>query len=248
VKPVLVLQQLSSDGPAYLATWMLRHRVPFEVRNSEAGEAFPEHMEAHSALALLGGEMSANDPLPSLRRAELLILDAMARGRPVIGHCLGGQLMARALGVRVTASRAPEIGWQAMTLHDHPFARDWFGAHEKAPRVFHWHEEAFELPPGATGLGHSEACTHQAFAIGPHLAMQFHIEVDEEKLRRWSTLDTPDYRALQRQHRTVQSGAAMCVDLASLLSAQQTLAERVYARWWAGVADRAGRGASVSRS
>jgi len=141
--------------------------------------------------------------------------------------------------VRVTASLAPEIGWQAMRLQDHPLARDWFGADEKDLRMFHWHEEAFELPPGATGLAYSEACTHQAFAIGPHLAMQFHIEVDEEKLCRWSTLDTPAYRALQQQHRTVQSGVAMCADLASLLPAQQALADKVYARWWAGVADRA---------
>jgi len=64
-------------------------------------------MDAHCALAILGGEMSANDPLPSLRRAELLILDAMARGRPVIGHCLGARLMARALGARVSPSLAP---------------------------------------------------------------------------------------------------------------------------------------------
>ncbi|MBL8360628.1 MAG: type 1 glutamine amidotransferase [Rubrivivax sp.] len=232
MKPVLVLQHLSSDGPAYLATWMQRNQVPFELRNTEAGEDYPAHMDGHSALAVLGGEMSANDPLPALRRAELLILDAMARGRPVIGHCLGGQLMARALGVRVTASRAPEIGWQPMVLQDHPLARDWFGPEAGERRVFHWHEEAFELPPGATWLARSEACTHQAFAIGPHLAMQFHIEVDEEKLRRWAMLDTPAYRALQQTHRTVQSGAAMCADLPRLLQAQQALADRVYARWW----------------
>jgi len=107
MKPVLVLQHLNSDGPAYLATWMQRHEAPCDVRNTDAGEAYPEHMDAHCALAILGGEMSANDPLPSLRRAELLILDAMARGRPVIGHCLGARLMARALGARVSPSLAP---------------------------------------------------------------------------------------------------------------------------------------------
>ena len=190
MKPVLVLQHLSSDGPAYLATWMHRRHVPFEVRNADAGETYPEHMDAYSALAVLGGEMSANDPLPSLRQAEVLILDAMARGRPVIGHCLGGQLMARALGVRVGPSLAPEVGWHPMTLQDHPSARHWFGDGELGP-VFQWHEEAFEMPLGATHLASSAACAHQAFAIGPHLAMQFHVEVDEEKLCRWSTLDSP---------------------------------------------------------
>ena len=239
MKPILVLQHLSSDGPAYLATWMQRHELSFEVRNTEAGEACPEHMDAYSALAILGGEMSANDPLPSLRRAELLILDAMARGRPVIGHCLGGQLMARALDARVGPSPAPEVGWHRMSLHDHPCARDWFGEGDIGP-VFQWHEEAFELPPGATPLAGSDACTHQAFAIGPHLAMQFHVEVDEEKLRRWSMLDSAAYRSLQQRHATVHSGAAMREAMALHLPVQQALADRIYARWLDGVISRAG--------
>jgi len=238
MKPVLVLQHLSSDGPAYLAHWMRRNGVPFEVRNTDAGQAYPDHTEAFSALAILGGEMSANDPVPSLRRAEVLILDAMARGRPVIGHCLGGQLMARALGVRVGPSLAPEVGWHAMTLHDHQGARDWFG--DEAPAVvFQWHEEAFELPPGATRLAGSAACTHQAFALGPHLAMQFHVEVDAEKLQRWSLLDSDAYRSLQQRHDTVHSGAAMREAMARCLPRQQALADRVYARWLSGVAERA---------
>jgi GMP synthase (glutamine-hydrolysing) len=238
MKPVLVLQHLSGDGPAYLAIWMQRHEVSFEVRNFDAGEVYPEHVDAYSALAVLGGEMSANDPLPSLRRAEVLILDAMARGRPVIGHCLGGQLMARALGVRVGPSLAPEVGWHPMKLHDHPSARQWFGEDDLGP-VFQWHEEAFELPAGAVRLASSEACTHQAFATGPHLAMQFHVEMDEEKLRRWSELDSEAYRSLQQRHATVHSGPVMREGMAVHLSQQQTLADRVYGRWLAGVVDRA---------
>jgi GMP synthase-like glutamine amidotransferase len=234
MKPVLVLQHLSSDGPAYLATWMQRHQVPFVVRNTDAGEAYPEHMDAYSALAVLGGEMSANDTLPSLRRAELLILDAMARGRPVIGHCLGGQLMARALGVRVVPSLAPEVGWHPMTLQAHPLVRHWFGTGELGP-VFQWHEEAFELPVGATLLAGSAACAHQAFAIGPHLAMQFHVEVDAEKLCRWSMLDSLAYRALQQRHATVHSGSAMRQAMAVHLPDQQALADRVYSHWLADV-------------
>ncbi len=230
MKPVLVLQHLSSDGPAYLGTWLRREGVPFEVRNSEAGEAYPEHMGGHGALAILGGEMSANDPLPSLRRAELLILDAMARGLPVIGHCLGGQLMARALGARVGPSQAPEIGWHAMRLQPGETARAWFGD-APAPTVFQWHEEAFELPAGAVPLADSPACACQAFALGPHLAMQFHVEVDAEKLRRWAALDSPQFRALQQRHTSVQRGEAMCAALSRWLPLQQALADRVYARW-----------------
>ena len=235
MKPVLILQHLSSDGPAYLGTWLARHGIACDVRDTEAGDPYPASVAAYAAVAVLGGEMSANDPLPSLRQAELLILEAMALGRPVIGHCLGGQLMARALGARVQRSPAPEIGWQPLRVHDHAEARRWFGG--AGPRhVYHWHEEAFELPPGATALAASAACPQQAFAIGPHLAMQFHVEIDAEKLQRWSRLDTPAYREAQRRHGSVQSGAQMRADLARHLPAHQALADRIYARWWSGVA------------
>jgi len=150
MKPVLILQHLSNDGPAYLGTWLARADIRCEVRNAEAGEAYPASIEGYAALAVLGGEMSANDTLPHLRQAEGLILDAMARGRPVIGHCLGGQLMARALGARVRRSPEPEIGWQPLQVHDHAEARRWFGAAGRH-HVYHWHEEGFEVPAGRPG-------------------------------------------------------------------------------------------------
>ncbi len=237
MRPILILQHLSSDGPAYLRTWLRRHGLAHEVLDTHAGAEFPRTIDGYAALAVLGGEMSANDPLPSLRRAEALIQDAMARGRPVIGHCLGGQLMARALGVPVVASLAPEIGWQRMTVSDHSMAKDWFGA-AGSREVFQWHEEAFGVPPGAVPLAASPVCTCQAFAIGPHLAMQFHVEVDEEKLRRWATLDTPHYRAQQERYATVQSGAAMCELLEQRLRDQQRMAERIYTRWLGLAAER----------
>lgn len=231
MNPVLILQHLDGDGPAFLRSWLQREGVPFEVRNTQAGDVVPAHMASHAALAVLGGAMSANDPLPALRQAELLILDAMARDRPVIGHCLGGQLMARALGARVAASPEPEIGWHRIALHATSEARDWFGQPDAVPMVFQWHEEAFDLPRGARLLAGSAACPHQAFAIGRHLALQFHVELDEAKLRRWAALDTPQFRAQQQRHATVQSGAAMLAALPRWLEQQQALAERLYGRW-----------------
>jgi GMP synthase-like glutamine amidotransferase len=228
MKPVLILQYMNIAGPAYLAGWLSGRGAAFEVRNAEADNGFPADLSCHAALAVLGGEMSANDELPALRRAEQLIREAMRDGKPVIGHCLGGQLMARALGARVVASPAPEIGWQPMQVLDDPEAEAWFGA-PGPRRVCHWHFESFELPPGARLLAASEACPRQAFAIGPHLAMQFHVEVDAATVERWSRDDLN----LEPRHdrRAVQTGEAMRAGVAQHLAAQQRLADRVYARW-----------------
>jgi GMP synthase (glutamine-hydrolysing) len=232
MKPVLVLQNLDADGPAYLGTWLHARGIAYEVRNAEAGDATPTGVDDYAALALLGGAMSANDPLPSLRQAERLILQAMDRSVPVLGFCLGGQLMARALGAPVTRSPAPEIGWQPIEVLDDPQAQCWFGP--AASRVvLQWHYEAFGLPAGATLLARSGACPHQAFAIGPHLALQFHLEVDEAKLRVWAAEDSALWRDAQRAHDSVQEGHAMLEHCARRVAAQQRLADRVYARWLA---------------
>jgi GMP synthase (glutamine-hydrolysing) len=228
---VLILQNLTPDGPGFLATWLAARGVAFDVFDTEAGHAYPGTLDGYRALALMGGEMSANDDLPSLRQAETLIRQAMSRGVPVLGHCLGGQLMARALGAVIGPSPEPEIGWQAMQVVDTPLARDWFGAPGERT-VYHWHQESFGLPAGAECLAASAACPHQAFAIGPHLAMQFHVELDRHKLAAWSASTDPSFLAQQRAHPgTVQSGEAMRDQAATALAAQQDMAAHLYARW-----------------
>lgn len=231
MKPVLVLQHLDGDGPAYLATWLVARGVPLDVRNAEAGERYPDTLAAHGALAILGGEMSANDALPGLRQAEGLFLEALREGVPTLGHCLGGQLMARALGARVLDSPAPEVGFHAIELRPGPLSRAWLGA-EKAVPVFQWHYEAFALPPGAQWLASNPSCPHQAFSIGPHLAMQFHIELDHDKLARWSSDAGERYlQARQRHPETVHEGERIRLDAAALMSAHQALAGRIFTKW-----------------
>jgi GMP synthase (glutamine-hydrolysing) len=226
---VLILQHLSTDGPAHLATWLRHAGIAFDVRNTAAGDAYPESLDGYAALAVLGGEMSANDPLPSLRQAERLILQAFERGAPVIGHCLGGQLMARALGARVVESPAPEVGWQPLEVL--PAGARWFG---RAGRhvVFQWHYEAFDLPTGAERLAESAACPNQAFAIGPHLGMQFHIEVDAVKVHAWSREQSGRWQgALTAHPASVQGGDALRAGISTELPAHRALADGLYGRW-----------------
>lgn len=229
-RPVLILQHQTQDFPAYLATWLGTTGIAFVLCNTEAGDAYPTSVDGHRALAVLGGEMSANDPLPSLRQAERLIADAFARDLPVIGHCLGGQLMARALGAPVTPASQPEVGWHEIDIAPIDTAREWFG---DAPRrtVFQWHGERFALPTGAVALCRSAVCEVQAFAWGRHLAMQFHVEVDRRKLEAWAGCREPGYLAAMARHDTVHSGAQMLADAERRLGDQQALADRIYRRW-----------------
>jgi GMP synthase-like glutamine amidotransferase len=233
MRPVLVLQFMSDDGPGYLGTWAKREGITLELRNAAAGTPFPNRIDGYSGLAVLGGAMSANDDLQYLRRAELLILQAIDSQVPVVGHCLGGQLMARALGARVQASPAPEVGWHRLDVLDLPDARAWFGP-ESAQHVFHWHYEAFDIPAGATRLAGSPACANQAFAVGPHLAMQFHVEIDTSKVNDW--LRTPDdaYARAQQQP-TVQKPDDIRRGMQTWLEAHHRLADCVYRHWRAGM-------------
>jgi GMP synthase (glutamine-hydrolysing) len=198
--PVLVLQNLSNDTPAYLGRWLREHGVAHHVLDTEAGDHYPPRIEGYAALALLGGAMSANDDLPSPRQAESLILQAMARGIPVLGH--------------------------------DPLARAWFGT-DPAHTVMQWHYEAFGLPDGAHWLASSAACPHQAFGIGPHLALQFHLEIDEAKLRLWVAEESAAWRAAQAAHGSVQDASTILAQAAQHLGAHQRLADRIYRRWLA---------------
>jgi GMP synthase (glutamine-hydrolysing) len=227
---VLILQFMNDDAPAHLGTWLRRRGANADVCLAGGGPAFPERIDGYRALALLGGSMSVNDDYAYLRTAERLIGQAMERGIPVLGHCLGGQLMARTLGAKVAASPAPEIGWQRISCADVAGRQQWFGP-EPVQHVFHWHYEAFDLPVGAVSLASSPACRHQAFAIGPHLALQFHVEVDAAKVRLWLSQGEATYLEAQRLHDSVHGEQRVRDDTLRYLSAQQRLADRIYERW-----------------
>ena len=239
MKPVLILQHQTPERPAYLVTWLTQHGIPYETRCAGAGQEFPQSIEPYSALAVMGGGMSANDPLLSNRQAEILILQAMRLDRPVIGHCLGGQLMSRALGGTIGPSPQPEIGWQPIDYEDVPQVAEWFGS-APTQRVIQWHYETFSIPEGATRLAGSAACANQAWAMGPHLAMQFHIEMDAVKAQEWAWDEDPKWAAARAQYVTVQDRDGIINGIEPNLAQHQATADHVYQTWlkttdWAGV-------------
>ena len=154
----------------------------------------------------------------------------MRLDRPVIGHCLGGQLMSRALGSTIGASPLPEIGWHAIEYADDPLVAHWFGANP-TPTVIQWHYESFGLPEGATLLASSPSCPNQAWAMGPHLAMQFHIEMDRVKAQEWAADEDPHWSTARSLWPTVQTSQQILDGIEPYLPQHQATADQIYQRW-----------------
>lgn len=230
MKPVLILQHQLPENAAYLKTWLESHDIDYVVFNAGAGDEFPGSMEPYSALAVMGGGMSANDSLLSNRQAEILILQAILKDRPVIGHCLGGQLMSRALGAQVRVADQPEIGWQPIEYAADPQTQVWFG-NNPTPQVIHWHYDTFDVPLGATLLASSAACRNQAWCMGPHLAMQFHIEIDSVKIDSWISEDDPKWAAARTSWSTAQSRETILAGINPYLAQHQATADCIYTHW-----------------
>lgn len=174
--------------------------------------------------------MSVNDPLPWIEQDLALIRLAHVRGMPVLGHCLGGQLISKALGGKVVPNPVPEIGW-------HPVEGVDTGArllNGLPPRfeVFHWHGETFSIPKGATPLLRSRYCENQAFVIGNTLALQCHVEMTAELVQEWVDL----YRdQILKPSASVQGEAEIVANLPGRIKALQKVADRIYGRWLNGL-------------
>ncbi len=140
---------------------------------------------SYDGLVLMGGPMSANDNLDYLVRELRIIEDALSAGKPILGICLGAQLIALAAGSRVFPNAEKEIGWAPVYWTD-PARQDLlFGVFNRPETVFHWHGETFDLPAGAQWLARSDRCRNQAFRFGSAYGLQFHLEVTPEMISDW---------------------------------------------------------------
>ncbi len=142
-------------------------------------------LDSFSGLIVMGGPMSANDDLDYLRRELRLIETALSLAKPVLGICLGAQLLARAAGAAVYRNPVKEIGWAPVYWTEAARNDLLFAGLDQPETVFHWHGETFDLPRGAQWLAWSDACRHQAFRIGRAYGLQFHLEVTPEMICDW---------------------------------------------------------------
>ena len=233
MKPIAIFRHAPSEGPGYLAEFLDARKLPWQLIRIDAGEAVPADASRFSGLVLMGGPMSVNDELPWIGPVLALIRDAVARDIPVLGHCLGGQLMTRALGGVVTRNAVKEIGWGEVSADSSAEARAWFGGVTSAT-AFHWHGETFSLPAGASHLLSSKHCANQAYALGKHLALQCHVEMTAAMIREWCEIGADEISA-NSHSAGVQPAITIQSQTPQNLPALQQLAERLYSRWIEGL-------------
>ncbi len=184
--PLLTLRHEPFEHLGYFAQVLEENRV--EYRYHDLGEPLPQ--ANHDAVIVMGGPMSANDDLPGLHnglRDELRLIErAIKEDTPLLGVCLGSQLIARALGARVYRNAELEIGWEPVWLTDAGKDDAIFKEIESPETFFHWHGETFDLPAGAEWLAYSEKCRHQAYRYGRRVyGIQFHPEITAEMIADW---------------------------------------------------------------
>jgi GMP synthase-like glutamine amidotransferase len=230
MKPVAIFRHSPGEGPGYFATFLDSHSVPWTLIKIDAGEAAPTTPNNFSGLCFMGGSMSVNDDLPWIDPVCALIRNAVAADVPVIGHCLGGQLMSKALGGKVTKNPVKELGWGKVSRGDTP-PTEWLGDIESF-EAFHWHGETFAIPRGATRLLRSQWCDNQAFVMGPHLGMQCHVEMTEAMIRLWCRQWADE---CAQASASVQTPDQMYERMDERLAAMRIAADQLYTRWIAGL-------------
>ena len=241
---VLIVQHLEPEQPAHVLDALVEHGLEVRIVRVDRGETLPATAQGLSALVVLGGPMSArsDDGFPSRRDELALLADALDRGVPVLGICLGAQLLAAAAGAAVLAGTGAEIGWAPVewtegAAHDPLFGGLDGRAHEEVP-VLHWHGETFQLPSGAELLASTERYEHQAFRVGEQAwGLQFHLEVDAAAVERF-------VEAFPEDAARAPGGAqAILVDTSVALAALAPVRDDVLGRFAALAAERSTRSA-----
>ncbi|NHC05188.1 type 1 glutamine amidotransferase [Azonexus fungiphilus] len=235
MKPVAIFRHSPTEGPGYFAIFLEQHGIPWTLVAIDEGAAVPSSAADYAGLCFMGGPMSVNDPLPWIEPVCALIRDAVARDIPVIGHCLGGQLISKALGGSVSGNPVKEIGWGEALATDDDIARHWLGELAAQPAtVFQWHGETFSIPPGASRLFASAYCANQMYALGPHLGMQCHVEMTPEMIATWCEQWADEALAVADLP-SAQTPAEMQAGIAAGLPAMRRLSERLYSVWIEGL-------------
>ena len=225
---ILILTHVDYCPPAYLGDFLDARGESWREVRCDLGELDGVDLDQPKAVAVMGGGMSVNDPLPWIAQEIQALQHFIARDIPLIGHCLGGQLLARALGAPVRHMGYNEAGWQPVRRLA---ASPWLAHLPDEFPIYQWHNDTFALPEGAVHLLSSPWCVHQGFSWGNKLlALQGHPEMTVELIEEWfrdagHLLDETQ----PSQEKRVQT----CENLSLKVAAINRLAAGLYTYWLA---------------
>ncbi len=186
---VLAIQHVQEEPPGAISEALMAAGLEVVPARVDRGEPVPASAEGLVALVIMGGPMGVYqaDRYPHLRDEMRLIESALRLDIPVLGVCLGSQLLAAALGAKVAPAGFQEIGWFPVTLEEAARNDAVFGPCPRSFAALHWHGDAFELPAGAVHLARSERTRLQAFRHGRAYGLLFHAEADATQLARMAS-------------------------------------------------------------
>jgi len=231
---VVVFRHAVTEGPGYFATFLECHGIPWTLVKLDEGEPVPPDPRAFSGAALMGGAMSVNDDLPWISPVFKFVRAAVDVDVPLIGHCLGGQLIAKALGGVVSRNPVKEIGWAPVDIIANDAARKWLGGLDRF-ESFHWHGETFTIPPGAVRIASSMHCANQMYSLGPHIGMQCHVEMTPELIALWCKDWGKEIVTLAQRAPSVQTPEEMLDHVEKKVRALHAVADRIYTEWIKGL-------------
>jgi len=229
MKPVAIFRFSPTEGAGHFGEWLDAQGIASKLIAIDRGDAVPTNPREFAGIGMMGGPMSANDELPWNAPLLALVRAAVAEEIPVIGHCLGGQLFAKAMGAQVRRTETPEIGWGDVRTAD----ASWFGGRH-AFSTFQWHYDIFELPPGATRVLTNDFNRNQGYTLGKHVGFQCHIEMTRSMVETWCRAGADELPP--STVRATQSRDDIMRDLDARLAALSRVADDVYARWTQGLA------------
>jgi GMP synthase-like glutamine amidotransferase len=180
VSEVLLIQNTRIEGSGYLGDLLNKDGFTIDLVNAKH-EPLPE--KNYSLVIILGASASANDDLSYLHAEQKLIKKSVDNDIPVLGICLGSQLIAKTFGGKVYRGSRTEIGFYNDLIIDDNSTL--FSGFSNPFTVFHWHGDTFDLPDGAIRLAHSDYYQNQAFQFNSAVGLQFHLEVDEKMINLW---------------------------------------------------------------
>jgi GMP synthase-like glutamine amidotransferase len=234
MRPIAIFRFSPSEGPGHFADWLDARAIPWQLVALDEGASVPQDPRPFAGIGMMGGPMSVNDALPWTAPLSALIRDAVDAGVPVIGHCLGGQLLAQALGAPVTRTPVPEIGWIDVSVCDAAARREWFGG-RAAFTTFEWHNDVFALPPRATRVLTNAFNANQAYVVDDrHIGFQCHVEMTRELTETWLANGAGELPA--RSTPAEQCAPDILRDIDARIAALNAIADDVYARWARGLA------------